>query len=144
VACPFFSPTDRAYDVPFPHPGRLPLGAAWRGLCQAPGHKPSMPEGRQLEWCNLGYASSCPRLPQKRSSDAVRFGVVRESKERISIQFVFESDHQPAGHGYLEYDPVAKHWIAIHPEPRTQTLAESFLASYFERKRRALDTNPLL
>jgi hypothetical protein len=103
-----------------------------------------MPQGRQLEWCNLGYASCCPRLPKKRSSDAVRFGVVRESKERISIQFIFESDHQPAGHGYLEYDALAKHWIAAHPEPRTQRLAESFLASYFERKRPALDTNPLL
>lgn len=141
MACPFFSPTDRAYNVAFPHPSRLPLGAVWRGLCEAPGHEHSTPNDQELQRCNLGYATCCPRLPKKRTSDAVRFGVVRDSKERISIQFVFESDHQPAGHGCLEYDPVVKHWISPHPEPRTQKLAETFLQSYFERRRPALATS---
>jgi hypothetical protein len=135
VACPFFSPTVRAHNVTFPHPRRLPLGAVWRGLCEAPGHEYSPPSDQELAWCNLGYAACCPHLPRERTSDAVRFGVLRDSKERISIQFVFESQHQPAGHGWLEYDPLMKSWISPHPEPRTQRLAESFLESYLEQRR---------
>ena len=135
MACPFFSPIDRACDVHLPHPSRLPLGAVWRGLCEAPGHEHSTPSEQELEWCNLGYATLCPHLPKKRTSDAVRFGVARDSKERISIQFIFESHHEPAGHGRLEYDPLVKRWISPHPEPRIQRLAESFLESYLERTR---------
>lgn len=135
MACPFFSPINRVYHVRFPHPNRLPLGAAWSGLCEAPGHEHSVASDRELEWCNLGYATGCPHLPEKRNSDAVRFGVVRDSRARIRIQFVFESHHQPAGHGFLEYDATLKTWISPHPEPRTQRLAESFLESYLERTR---------
>jgi hypothetical protein len=91
--------------------------------------------------CNLGYASACPRLPKKRSRDAVRFAVIQDSGERIRIQFIFESGHRPAGHGALEYERASKSWISPHPEPRIQKLAEAFLESYLER--RTLMMSPL-
>ena len=134
LACPFFCPTDRARDLAFPHPARLPLGAAWRGFCQAPGQGQSPLSNRELESCNLGYAKSCPRLPKERPCDSVRFGVAGDSGTRTSLQFVLESAHQPAGHGCLEYDPLMGSWRTSHPDPRIQKMAECFLQSYLERK----------
>ncbi len=140
MACPFFIPTARADDLALPHPARLPLGAAWRGTCASLGHESAVLNNRELESCNLGYAKSCPRLPRERACDAVRFAVARESGESISLHFVLESDHLPAGNGLLEYDRLLKSWTAPHPEARTQRLAESFLQSYLERRIR-LDSN---
>jgi hypothetical protein len=134
LACPFFIPTERADDLALPHPARLPLGAAWRGSCGSLGHEGAVLNNRELESCNLGYAKSCPRLPKERACDAVRFAVARESADSILLNFVFESDHLPAGHGTLQYDRALENWTAPHPEPRTQRLAESFLQSYLERK----------
>src|SRR5271165_4661849 len=134
LACPFFIPTERAGDLALPHPARLPLGAAWRGTCSSLGHEAAVLNNQELESCNLGYATSCPRLPKERACDAVRFAVARESGESISLHFVFESDHLPVGHGLLEYDRVLKSWTAPHSETRTKKLAESFLQSYLERR----------
>jgi hypothetical protein len=134
LACPFFLPTERADDLALPHPARLPLGAAWRGSCSVAGHESAVLNNQELESCNLGYATSCPRLPKERTCDAVRFGVAKDSSAAISLHFVLESDHLPAGSGLLEYDRRLNCWTASHPEPRTQKLAESFLQSYLERR----------
>jgi hypothetical protein len=142
LACPFFIPTERADDLELPHPARLPLGAAWRGTCASLGHESEVLNNQELESCNLGYAKSCPRLPKERACDAVRFALARESSESISLHFVLESDHLPAGHGVLEYDRALKSWTSPHPEPRTQRLAESFLQSYLARRSSLLTFDP--
>ena len=142
MACPFFIPTERADDLALPHPARLPLAAAWRGTCSAVGHESAVLNNRELESCNLGYAKSCPRLPEERACDAIRFAIAKESGERISLHFVLESDHLPTGHGLLEYDRLMKAWTAQHPEPRTQRLAETFLQSYLERRSSISILNP--
>ena len=139
MACPFFIPTHRVDDLSLPHPARLPLGAAWRGTCAAAGHEAAILNNQELESCNLGYAKSCPRLPKERPCDAVRFAVANDSSGSISLHFAFELDHLPAGNGLLEYDRKLKSWIAPHPEPRTQKLAESFLQSYLERRSSAFN-----
>jgi hypothetical protein len=135
LACPFFIPTERADHVALPHPGRLPLGAAWRGTCASAGHESAILNNHELESCNLGYAKSCPRLPKERPCDAVRFGVAKESSAAISLHFVLESDHLPTGSGLLQYDRRLNSWTASHPEPRMQRLAESFLQAYLERRK---------
>ena len=136
MACPFFIPTDRSDAVAFPHPARLPLGSSWRGVCSAPGHEQATPNAIELEWCNLGYAKSCPRLPENRGCDAVRFAVVRDSGKRISLQFVLEKDYLPAGYGFLEYSRGLNTWTAPHPEQPIQKMAECFLQSYLDRSNR--------
>jgi hypothetical protein len=134
LACPFFIPTHRADDLALPHPARLPLGAAWRGSCAAPGHEQATPSDRQLESCNLGYAETCPRLPKDRTCDAVRFAVAGDSGGKISVRFVFEWQHLPAGHGFVEYDRLSNAWTSTHREPRIQRLAECFMQSYLDKK----------
>jgi hypothetical protein len=134
LACPFFFPTQRADDLPFPHPARLPLGAAWRGVCDAPGHDHAAPNHQELESCNLGYAKSCPRLPAERTCDAVRFSIASDRETRLTMHFALESAHLPTAHGSLEYDRVSCIWVASHPEARIQKLAECFLQSYLARK----------
>ena len=144
MACPFFVPTERADDLALPHPARLPLGAAWRGSCAAPGHEHAILNNNELEGCNLGYAKSCSRLPEHRKCDAVRLGVVKESRTLISLQLIFESGYRPAGQELLEYDrgtgqPPIPHRLGMdrsspYPEPSVQRQAECFLQTYLERR----------
>jgi hypothetical protein len=134
LACPFFHPTERAHDLAFPHPARLPLGAAWRGTCHASGREQVALTNHELESCNLGYAKSCARLPTERPCDAVRFAVTRHTGNRLSMEFVLETAHLPTAHGSLEYDRASASWVPPHPEARIQKLAECFLDSYLERK----------
>lgn len=133
MACPFFSPTERAENIALPHPARLPLGAAWRGVCNAPGGELVQLGTNELESCNLGYAHSCPRLPKERAADAVRFAVNKESRDWLQVQFVLESKHLPRECGELQYDRIAQCWASQHGDSRIQKLADCFLKTYLER-----------
>jgi hypothetical protein len=137
LACPFFVPIERADDLAFPHPVRLPLGAAWRGSCSAPGCGHATPTPQELEGCNLGYAKSCSRLPKQRECDAVRFAVLNDSGGQVSVQFVFEAEYRPAGQGLLQYDSTLKQWTSPHSEARIHKLADCFLQGYLERRNRS-------
>jgi len=136
LSCPFFIPRERADDIAFPHPGRLPLGRSWRGSCSAPGHEQAVLGAKDLESCNLGYAKSCSRLPNERSSDAMRFAVKRDSERRVSLEFVLEREHRPVAHGRLQFDQRSGSWISLHPDRRIQKKAECFLDAYLERTHR--------
>jgi hypothetical protein len=133
MACPFFSPSERAENLALPHPARLPLGAAWRGTCSVPGGELVQLGAVELESCNLGYAYACPRLPRERAADAVRFRVNQESAERLQIQFVLESRHLPIEYGNLQYDRISQCWASEHSDSRIQRLADCFLQAYRER-----------
>lgn len=134
MACPFFVPTEKADDLAFPHPARLPLGAAWRGTCAAPGHENEILGNQEIECCNLGYAKSCPRLPEKRAADAVRYGIAKESAINVLVQIVFEERHRPAGLHVADYDVMSKTWSPPHSDLRTKRQAECFVETYLERK----------
>ena len=135
MACPFFIPTNKLDDGAWIHPSRLPLGAGWHGHCGAPGHEGIQPSDEELHrLCNLGYASSCPRLPVERFSDAVRFSLARDCGSQLHVWFVLESAHRPAGHGSLEYDVSRGQWLSSHPDPRIQKMADCYLQSYLLRR----------
>lgn len=135
MSCPYFAPLLKADALSWLHPSRLPLGAGWIGNCSAPGHEGVQPTDDQLrELCNLGYAGTCPRLPQERSCDAVRFSVARENNSQLFLWFVCESAHRPTAHGTLRYDGSAGHWISPHPDQRIQRLAECYVRSYLARR----------
>lgn len=136
LSCPFFLPTERADNIAFPHPARLPLGASWRGSCTASGHEKVQLDQKELEYCNLGYAKSCPRLPKERACDAVRFSIAKDLDGRIALQFVFEAAYLPGASGFLEFDQRSNTWISSHPDPVAQKKAECFLHSYLERRNR--------
>jgi hypothetical protein len=138
LACPFFIPTNISEDIAWFHPSRLPLGAGWNGHCGAPGHEGFIPASEEIkENCNLGYAITCPRLPEKRVCDAVRFSVARDSGSHIILWVVFESAHRPTGHGTLEYQVPARRWASPHPNERVQKMAECYVQSYLSRKQGA-------
>src|SRR5579872_6541218 len=120
-------PTEKADDIAFPHPARLPLGASWRGTCLAPSHEQATLSSVELESCNLGYAKSCARLPKERACDAVRFAVVNESRESISLQFVLEKAYLPISHGVLAYDRLSSNWTSINSDHSIQKKADCFL-----------------
>ena len=167
MACPFFMPVGKLENGAWPHPARLPLGAGWSGRCMAPGHQGETPSQAEMEeFCNLGYASTCGRLPCDRAWDAVRFGVtgsaqiksgrgnqsndglssncggnVRLPNRIIQLCYVCERDHQPVEHGRLEFDPESARWIHGHADERVQKMAECFLQSHLaKRKSHAMDS----
>ena len=134
MACPYFIPTHKI-DGEWLHPSRLPLGGGWAGKCGAPEHSCAQPLPQEIrEYCNLGYAASCVRLPQERTCDSVRFSVARDSIAQVQLWFVCEKAHEPAGHGILVYDLAVQQWSAAHSDPRIQRLAECYLQSYLLRR----------
>lgn len=125
------------------HASRLPLGCGWSGRCSAPGHEGEIPSNDELrDFCNLGYAEGCGRLPPERPWDAVRFAARRVGSEgengdraRIHLRYICERGHCPAEHGVLEFDPIREQWANPHRDDRVQRMAECFLASYLEKKK---------
>ena len=158
MACPFFMPTAKLENGAWPHPARLPLGSGWSGHCTAPGHYGEVPEPDTLEqFCNLGYAGNCSRLPQERPWDAVRFAIAAQGEEDTShtrrpcpegetrssilqLRYVCERAHRPVEHGRLSFDPGGVGWLQRHPDDRVQKMAECFLESC--QTRRALQVSP--
>lgn len=124
------------------HPSRLPLGAGWEGHCSAPGHQGTRPSDHELhEFCNLGYAAKCSRLPPERECDAVRFSVARDQGSRLQLWFVCETGHRPATHGTLEYDVERSLWISSHADSRIQKMAECYLQAYMQRRIQSIRTD---
>jgi hypothetical protein len=135
VVCPFFMPASKLEDGGWLHSSRLPLGAGWNGHCFSPGHEGVAPTDQQLhEFCNLGYATSCPRLPKERAYDAVRFSVASDRGAQLLLWFVCESGHRPASHGTLQYDLARGQWMSSHDDLRIQKMAECYLESYLLRR----------
>lgn len=135
MACPFFVPTSKLDDGGWLHPSRLPLGGGWTGQCSAPGHEGAEPTNSELrEFCNLGYAAGCSRLPKERACDAVRFSIARDRGVQLLLCFVCELAHRPASHGTLEYDLALGQWVSSHWEPRIQKMAECYLQAYLLRR----------
>jgi hypothetical protein len=143
VACPYFVPLEIVGDGPWPHPSRLPLGAGWKGNCLGSGSELPASEDHLRDFCNLGYATSCPHLPQHRDWDAVRFSVAHASGHQLTLGFVCELGHAPMAHGKLICDFIRGAWFVSHSsslgpqaDPRVLRLAVSYLQTY-----RARDNN---
>jgi hypothetical protein len=161
LACPYFVPREIVYDIAWPHPARLPLGAGWRGTCCA--HDEQTPNGANgdstpmpadaliRDSCNIGYATACPNLPSLRDWDAVRFSVASTTPNHITLCYVCEFAHAPKAHGTLTYDLAAEAWHHASGErsndatndARVRRLAASYLQAYRARGVRR-PTNTLL
>jgi hypothetical protein len=152
MACPYFLPIEKLEGT-WPHPHRLPLGCGWQGQCTAPGHDGEAPcEDELHEFCNLGYAKDCVRLPHNRAWDSIRFGARvlgargnyagnpnssdnNAASLRIQIRYICERAHRPADHGVLIFDAQSK-CERNHPDARLQRMAECFLQSYLDKMKR--------
>ncbi|HLJ91326.1 MAG TPA: hypothetical protein VKZ53_31295 [Candidatus Angelobacter sp.] len=142
VACPYFYPTGKSELALWSFPQRLPLGAGYHGHCtaskngSAEAHLPS--EMELKDFCNLGHAGGCGRMPSDRHCDAVRFSRARaaknESGDRIVLHYVCDLNHAPVEYGQLEYDLRAGSWKVSHPDSRIQRQAECYLAACLENQ----------
>lgn len=159
MACPYFVPQEIVYDIAWPHPARLPLGAGWTGTCCAHdetaqneatadstsmANPTSMPVDIALirDFCNIGYATACPHLPTLRDWDAVRFSVASTTPTQVTLCYVCEFAHAPKAHGTLTYDLAAEMWRHA-PEmisndatndARVRRLATCYLQAYRARQ----------
>lgn len=141
MACPFFMPIEKVENGAWLHASRLPLGCGWSGHCTAPGHENEVPSQEELqEFCNLGYAQRCSRLPSDRPWDSVRFaartvGDGGNGNGRIQVRYTCERGHRPAENGFLEFDAAEANWVKQHPDRRVQRMAECFLAAYIDGRK---------
>jgi len=94
-------------------------------------------EAEQREYCNLGYAKGCEKMPEERSADCVRFALAKDEGTKIILQFVYERGHEPIKHGVVEYDCVAHVWPVPLSDAIVQQQAQCYLAAYLERRPRA-------
>jgi len=149
VACPFFMPVEKLENGNWPHPSRLPLGCGWTGYCTAAGHEGEVPDSESVrQFCNLGYAAECHRLPHDRAWDAVRVGVTRVGVRGhdstptriIHLRYVCERNHQPADHGLLQFDASGDRWLQTHPDHRVQRMAECVVQSQLAKTRMQMET----
>jgi hypothetical protein len=108
----------------------------------APGHEGELPLQEEVrDFCNLGYADSCTRLPKERAWDSVRFGARTLSDGNgargcVQVRYVCERGHLPAENGILEFVAAESRWRELHPNHCVQRMAECFLESYMEDKKR--------
>ena len=135
MACPYFLPTEKAQDLFWPFPQRLPLGSGFRGSCTASGEPQPAGENELQQFCNLGYARGCSRLPATRRSDAVRFSVGQDDGYTVILRYCCELDHAPVQHGELRYDCQSATWQAAHVDACIQRQAECYLMTYLEGRR---------
>src|SRR5262250_758293 len=133
MACPYFVPLEILNDGSWPHPSRLPLGAGWTGECCASGNIFSPHDFQIHEFCNLGYARGCPRLPAERDWDAVRFAVASASEDQLIVSYSCERAHAPTGNGKLVFDLRAETWTNDECDARVRRLAGAFVQSYRTR-----------
>jgi hypothetical protein len=138
VACPYFYPTDKSTTISWPAPSRLPLGAGFCGSCTAAGGQSTPGDEELREFCNLGYARRCGRLPAQRSTDAVRFSIAKDGGDRLLLHYCCERDYAPVEHGQLQYDCRSKTWPVAHPNACVQRQAECYVLTYLERRGREL------
>ena len=138
MACPFFFPTERV-SIGWPFPARLPLGAGFTGMCHASADEIAPSDHELREFCNIGYAGGCCRMPAERHADDVRFALARDEESRIVLHYVSERFHEPVEYGRLEYDCQTHRWLAPMRDPCLQRQAECFVEVYLERRPRKIE-----
>jgi len=144
VACPYFYPKEKTFDVNWAFPQRLPLGAGYCGTCRTPAADEIVPSAEALrDFCNLGYATACNRMPADAVAHALRFSVTRDTGDRILLHYALERNHAPGEHGQLEYDRRTSVWLQGHPDACVQRQAECYLSSYMERRPRSDGSEPV-
>jgi hypothetical protein len=104
-------------------------------MCTAGGGRVTPGEDDLREFCNLGYARQCVRIPADRRSDAVRFSIARDGGDRILLHYSCERDHVPIQHGRLQYDCISHAWPVAHPDLCIQRQAECYVELYLERRK---------
>lgn len=137
MACPFFFPTEKSFSIAWSFPQRLPLGAGFCGRCRANGVDTVPDDATLRDFCNLGHAATCSRLPAARHADSVRFVVAADADDKILLDYVYDRNHAPAGHGRLEYNCRARSWTPRLADACVQRQAECYLATYLERRQGA-------
>jgi hypothetical protein len=60
----------------------------------------------------------------------------RGGSGRIQVRYVCERGHRPAEHGTLQFDVVEARWLEPHHDARVQRMAECFLESYIEKRKK--------
>jgi hypothetical protein len=113
---------------------RWPLGDPWEGTCHAdPGNLREPGEAFARTACNLGYArGACSSYPVTGTIDARRYTLSADTTDRLTILYSEELDHQPAGHGTLDF--VIADDAAKHPDPLIVRQCWAYAQSYLRRK----------
>ncbi len=135
MGCPFFLPTETFDNKAWHHRPQLPLGDGYLGRCEAKAAEEFVPDTGALQnFCNFGCAFECPRFPKTTATDAVRFAVIGDRDNVLTIYYVLEKDHQSAEYGQLEYNVAEHRFLSSFRNPVLRRQAEVYFQSYLRRK----------
>ena len=134
MACPYFYPTEKSGGLYWPFPQRLPLGAGFHGACTAAEVRTVPSDDELRDFCNVGYAGRCHKLPAGRRADAIRFSVASETDDLMIVRYVCERDHAPVEHGELEFESRGGQFRQAPADTVLLRQAECYVAGYMERK----------
>lgn len=112
------------------------MGAGFCGNCTAGGERSTPSETELQDFCNVGYARHCGRIPAERRTDAVRFAIAKGGGNRILLHYCCERDYAPVEHGQLQYDCAARTWLVGHADACIQRQAECYVLTYLEKRDR--------
>ena len=136
MACPWFLPRTPIRERRGAVAQRAPLGELWTGMCRAPGQEPAAIGETLCNPCNTGYAGrACSRFPQDGPADAVRFHVTSDKADELLLQYVFERQWWPAGHGVLQYSVTRGEVSPAAADEILRAQAEAFAKSWIFKTR---------
>ena len=135
MACPYFDAVKPRCQTDRSRSAMLPLGDAWDGICRAAPESPWQPdETTLLSLCNMGYARGCcTRFPDGDGPDAARFTIAAAGPETVRVAYVFEHNHHPWSHGWLEFSRAAASFAGPSADEGTLRLARAYVQSYLRR-----------
>jgi hypothetical protein len=142
VACPYFFPKERTFAIGWQFPQRLPLGGGFCGTCRARAEEFVPDDATLKDFCNLGHADGCPRMPlrKERRADSLRFAVASDADGKIVLHYAYDQGHAPLEYGRLEYNCSGRRWKAKLNDACAQRQAECYLSLYLQRRPRSVST----
>ena len=133
MPCPFFEPVEAVARPEYPG-ARLPLFEEYDGRCHATGTPAAAPTELRFRHCNHGYSNGCcPYFPANEGRSAIRFDILGQSAEMLSLLYIEEHEHAPLRWQNIRYSIAAGTLDPVLPDACTQAQAQAFCVSFLRR-----------
>ncbi len=130
MPCPYFEPRN-ALVPPGQTNTRLPLIDEYDGLCHAASEPIEAPAELRFRCCNHGYSRGCcERFPSSEARSAVRYSVLRHSRNTLDLICIEEQNYAPLRSRTVRYFLTSERLEPELDDACIQAQAVAFCRSY--------------